>query len=346
MFADRDLDTIAVARRCPPELYPTGVLQLLDDAPDVPVLYTGAFENYPHLIDAIAVRRPIRGCAADAVEKVRDPDVLASVTPVPGLRSCKAVTGASFAGKLKRLVIRYTAGHGYLLKPRRSAGGIGVKFARKGRHLLANHYYLQQYIRGLPLAAVFVTDGWSVKLLGVTEQIIGDRDFGVRGFRYAGSIGPVPLSTQSRAALAHLGVSLAQQCDLRGVFGVDFVMDDDENIWPVEVNPRYVTSIEIIERATGIAALGNWPVKPPDPRLVHAQEPVHGKAVLFAPVDGTAPDLYSLFESDEVADVPAPGEAVRAGRPVCTVFASGADRDTCLAGLRDRARWFYTRWPS
>lgn len=346
MFADRDLEAIAVARRCPPRMYPIGILQLLDDAPDVPVLYTGAFENHPHLIDAIALRRPIKGCAAAAVVKVRDPNVLASVTPVPGLRSCKTVIGASLVGKLKRLVIRYTAGQGYLLKPLRGAGGIGIGFARQGRHLLGSHYYLQQYVRGLPLAAVFVTDGWSVKLLGVTEQIIGDHDFGVDGFRYAGSIGPVPLSTQARSALAHLGASLAQQCDLRGVFGVDVVMDDDENIWPVEVNPRYVASIEIIERATGIAVLGDWPVKPPDPRMVQAQNPVHGKAVLFAPTDGVAPDLYALFESDEVADVPAPGEIIKAGQPVCTVFASGADRDMCLAGLRDRARWFYTRWPS
>ena len=346
MFADRDLEAIAVTRRCPPEIYPAGVLQLLADTPDAPVLYTGAFENYPHLIDAIAQRRPIKGCAAAAVVKVRDPDVPASVTPVPGLRSCKTVTGVSFTGKLKRLVIRYTAGHGYLLKPRQAAGGVGVGFARSGLHLLGSHYYLQQYIRGLPLAAVFVTDGWSVKLLGVTEQIIGDSDFGVDGFRYAGSIGPVPLSTRPRTALAHLGASLAQRCDLRGVFGVDVIMDENQDIWPVEVNPRYVASIEVIERATGIAVLGNWPVKPPDPRLVQAQQPVHGKAVLFAPTDGDAPDLYSLFEADEVADVPAAGELVKAGRPVCTVFASGSDRDTCLAGLRDRARWFYTRWPS
>ena len=81
-------------------------------------------------------------------------------------------------------------------------------------------------------------------------------------------------------------------------------------------------------------------------KVAAAEDPVQGKAIIFAKADGAAPDLYDLFARDEVADVPEPGEFIRAGRPVCTVFAGGADRDSCLGGLRELARRLYTRWPS
>ena len=350
LFADRDLQALAPVRRCPPQRYPLGLLEALDDAPDAPVLCSGALENYPELLDAVAARRPLLGCAAGAMQRVRHPDVLASVTGVPRLRRCRTVTSAALVGKLRRLVIRYTAGQKYLLKPRRGAGGIGIGFARDGQHWLGSQHYLQQYVKGLPLSAVFATDGWSVTLLGATEQIIGDAGFGASGYRYAGSLGPVPLSVEWRAALAHVGVTLAQRCDLRGVFGVDLVLDPAGDLWPVEVNPRYVASIEVLERATGVAALSDWPIPPPSRQAPDEQAageyPVHGKAILFARTPGPAPDLYDLFGRDEIADVPAPGEPIQAGHPVCTVFASGADRDTCLTRLRGLAARLYTRWPS
>ena len=128
------------------------------------------------------------------------------------------------------------------------------------------------------------------------------------------------------------------------------MLDAAGDIWPIEVNPRYVASIELLERATGIATLGAWPIHPPRRQVAGSAAPaghaVHGKAILFARADGSAPDMYELFARDQVADVPLIGEPIRAGHPVCTVFAAGADRDACLARLHDLARRLYTRWPS
>jgi predicted ATP-grasp superfamily ATP-dependent carboligase len=42
-----------------------------------------------------------------------------------------------------------------------------------------------------------------------------------------------------------------------------------------------------------------------------------------------------------VRDVPHPGEHIPVGRPVCTIFATGADADTCHAGLIARANRVY-----
>ena len=51
-----------------------------------------------------------------------------------------------------------------------------------------------------------------------------------------------------------LGNILAEQFELMGLFGVDFVLEG-ERVWSLEVNPRYTASVEIVERFTGVSAI-------------------------------------------------------------------------------------------
>ena len=162
------------------------------------------------------------------------------------------------------------------------------------------------------------------------------------------------LSPLQHGALVHLGVSLTQQFDLRGLFGIDAVIDHRGNIWPVEVNPRYTASVEILERATGISALAPGSV---DKRAAHVSKrkdrsltvaarfatEIWGKAIVFAREDVTMPDLYDWFDSEQIADVPPIGRRIEAGKPICTLLSHGPDRDTCLARLHDMAATLYTR---
>lgn len=322
LFADRDLRRIATARVCPARDYPSGMLPLLGHAPvGAPVLLTGAMENYPQVVRAVALERPLLGSSVEAIERVRDPGALPTLPTTKGLRFCKVRrwgTGALLS--MRR----------YLIKPRRSAGGVGIARWSPGQRVDREHF-LQQFVAGVPYSAVFHADGWSATLLGVTEQLIGDAVLGAVGFRYCGSLGPVELDESARAALLHLAVQLTQRYDVRGVFGVDLVRDGRGTFWPIEVNPRYVASIEVIERALGVALLAD--------HRSHHQRPRqwHGKAIVFAQQDVETCDLYEHFEDHQIADVPDAEQRVRRGRPICTVFATGHDREACLAMLRERA---------
>ncbi len=193
---------------------------------------------------------------------------LPSLPTTAGLQFCKTRAADSlwqrFAHRLTDRLVHQVfqrltgklGGHRYLLKPRRSAGGVGIAWSQADGSLDKNHY-LQQYITGTPCSAVFHADGWSASLMGVTEQLVGDADFGAAAFRHCGSLGPIILSEQARAALAHLAVQLTQRFDVRGIFGVDLIMDADGTLWPIEVNPRYVASIEVIERALSLPLLAH-----------------------------------------------------------------------------------------
>jgi predicted ATP-grasp superfamily ATP-dependent carboligase len=75
--------------------------------------------------------------------------------------------------------------------------------------------------------------------------------------------------------------------------------------------------------------------------------PIIGKAILYAratfafPTVG--PRLASLepgvdLDTVEYADIPHAGEVIEQGRPVLTLFASGATPESCEANLCEKAR--------
>ncbi len=135
--------------------------------------------------------------------------------------------------------------------------------------------------------------------------------------------------------------------DLVGVNCIDFIARDDVAI-PIEINPRWSASMELVERAHGVSVFGVHAAacargELPTFDLTHAHTgtTVSGKAILFARHNVTCGDTTAWLGDDSVRDVPHPGEHIPIGRPVCTIFATGAHADGCYAGLVARANRVY-----
>jgi predicted ATP-grasp superfamily ATP-dependent carboligase len=138
-----------------------------------------------------------------------------------------------------------------------------------------------------------------------------------------------------------------------GLFGVDFILDGQGVPWPVEVNPRYTASVEVIEMATGDSLLARHvdacrgrPVAPlGSPGVFAAKEIVFAEkgGVFNLPAEvgrGTSNDPLG---QPEVADVPEKGTAFRAGDPVLTVFARGPSMESCRKRLGAARRGWLRR---
>jgi len=142
---------------------------------------------------------------------------------------------------------------------------------------------------------------------------------------------------------------LASRLGLIGLNGVDFIARKGVP-YPIEVNPRYSASMELIERAHqlsifGIHALACRRDMRAIPELPHS--PVaHGKAIVFARQDSLVGDSRRWLGQKWVADVPQPGEYIRKGRPICTVFAEGRTSEECRARLARRATMIYRQMRS
>jgi uncharacterized protein len=308
-----------------------------DQAPGGLACYTSNFENYPAAVERLAERRTLLGNPAPVLRRVRDPLVLTHTL---------AQLGFSIPKMRSSPPPDQNARDSWLLKPRRSGGGHGTRVWRRDQPLPRTHY-LQERVEGPPASILFAADGQQAVVLGVSRQIVGDTRLGARGFRYCGSLlGPAgilfPGQRKLMEVVGRLASAVTREFGVRGLNGIDFIAKDADP-YPIEVNPRYSASMELLERAEAMSifqvheqACGG---DLPSSRI--ESEGVHGKAIVFARKNVVMGDTREWLDDTSVADIPHPRETIRRGHPICTVFASGNDADSCYERLVSRAAAVY-----
>ncbi len=334
LYADADLQRVATVRKVSLEAYPQALFDALADAPRAAVMYTGALENRPDLIATLD--RPLWGNPPEVLRAIRSPERWTQylrANHVP----CPLVADQARA-----------EGH-WVLKPRKSAGGLGIR-AYAGQAFNPRTHFLQERIDGAPCSAIFL----GAQLIGVTRQLVGEPWLNATGYQYCGNIGPLPIAPDVAARWQQLGAVLAE-FPLRGLFGVDAIERDGVPC-PVEINPRYTASMELLERSLGQAflpahraAFEQTLARPSFPSSAWEREPrptIWGKAILYARqalvFPATGPWLAALEEDVdldrvEFADIPHVGEVIGPGQPVLTLFASSATVSECEMKLREKA---------
>lgn len=342
LFADVDLQSRCAVTRLAGR-YPEGFQRFIESDLPGPWMYTGGLENRPRFVQRMVRLRPLWGDAETALYRCRDPKFVAEILQSSGMPTPAVVDVVEEMSRTRR----------WLLKPRKSAGGAGIRFCTAGEPVHhGRDTYLQEYIEGEPLALLFLGCGGTAHLLGMTRQLVGEPWLHAAPFHYCGSIGPVDPRVVQHPSVEELGHLLASECFLVGLFGVDGILRDG-TFFPVEINPRYTASVEVLEYATRAPMLG-WhshvftqrqlPTLPPS--VIPANRTI-GKAILFAredlhfPADGPwmveSRSPKPVQEMPAFADIPPAGEHIEAGNPILTFFAAGDSPSTCEDVLRQIA---------
>jgi predicted ATP-grasp superfamily ATP-dependent carboligase len=308
-----------------------GLTALVDAATTVRpggVVYGASFENHPALVARLQARHALLGNTPQTLRSVRDPQRLAVA-----LRDAGLAYPPTFASAPDERAGRW------LRKPLRGGGGTRVRAWRGG--VLPAGTVVQARVDGIACSAAAVGNGVDAVVLGVSEQLVGQRAFGVRGYRWCGNVVPPRLPAGERDALLEQARAicscLAAAFALRGLFGVD-LMWDGERAWTIEVNPRPTASLEAIEAAHGVGAFAAHlrGCAGELPRVAATRDGAAGKAVLFATQDVVIGDSERWLRRG-VRDVPHPGERIAAGRPICTAVSTAATPQDALARLEEQA---------
>ncbi len=144
--------------------------------------------------------------------------------------------------------------------------------------------------------------------VGITQAIDSYQWPGPTEFIYRGSLGPIQVAPNVHMALEQLGQRVAGALpDYRGYLQADLIEDAAQNVWLLELNPRWTAGMEVLHEAARTAAqsplaahLRAWEIQSP-PRD-HWPKPITNfvsKAIYYAPSDlqldqATRRSLYSL----------------------------------------------------
>jgi predicted ATP-grasp superfamily ATP-dependent carboligase len=302
------------------------------------VAYTSNFENYPEAVDLLASGRRLLGNSPEVLRRSRNPIAVMRLLRHHGFATPESRgTAIPATGTLRS----------WLLKPRRSGGGHGIRAWQPGTPVPRSSY-LQERIPGRVGSIIFAADGTGAVPLGFSLQLVGDPHLGASGFRYCGSMlgnsaaRLFPQQDRLLETAAAMATVLSRELHLVGLNGLDFIARQGIP-YPIEVNPRFSASMELLEREHGLsmfeihagASQGILPLIPARTGLVH------GKAIVFARRDLVLGDTRSWLEDPSLADIPHPGERIHRGRPICTVFARARSGVTCQRLLRRRAAAIY-----
>jgi methenyltetrahydromethanopterin cyclohydrolase len=238
----------------------------------------------------------------------------------------------------------------WLVKPFRSGGGTRIREWRGGP--IPRGVYVQERIDGTPGSIVFAAAGGACVPIGFSRQLVGDANFGAVGFRYCGSIlAPLgdPQFDDGRAvfdAANAIARCVSSIFGLAGLNGIDFIARGGV-VYPLEVNPRWSSSIEVAERAFAMpffsahvaACTGVLPTF--DCAAALERSGVAGKAIVYARHAVSVGDTSSWMEDSSMRDVPQSGECFRPGQPICSVLATEATSAGCYRLLVSRAARIY-----
>ncbi len=347
LFADADLQAICRTWQVSPGDYPQGLIEAARQAPPGPWAYCGGLENHPDVISAISSQRELLGVDAKWLNRLRNPYGFAHQLQYWGFPSTTLMAQNAIpdAGR-------------WLLKPKHSSGGRNIRqYGVPPYPVSDNQHYWSRWIDGVPQSAAYLFAGEEVRLLGVTEQLIGTPWTGGGGYLYCGNMGPLEISDDTLEQFVMLGECLAKVGLLRGLVGVDVVQDSAGRIHPLEINPRYTASMELFERAQGMPLI-QWHIKAcregslwNDSVDYRTDSLVQGKAILYArqsvQIERTFDQWCREQNGDRtwpvLADLPVVGTEVAAGHPLLTVFASGGCAEETRYALRQRAEQIYAR---
>ncbi len=212
---------------------------------------------------AINLAAPLRargvriiGTDCDAIDKAENRDLfekLLETLGIPQPRGC-AVTSAA-----EGLAAAEKVGYPVLVRPSFVLGGRAMQIVAKeadlrrylktaepideSRPVLVDHY-----IRGKEVEVDAVCDGERVFVPGIMELV---ERTGVHSGDSISVYPPYSLSAGVKKTILDYTERLGLGIGIRGLFNIQFIVDERENVYIIEVNPRSSRTVPFLSKATG-----------------------------------------------------------------------------------------------
>ncbi len=238
-------------------LTPEDVMNIIElENPDGVVVTLGG-QTAVNLAEPLAKRGvKIIGTDCDAIDKAENRDLfekLLKELDIPQPKGC-AVTNIDDGIKAANEI-----GYPVLVRPSFVLGGRAMQIVAKEealRHYLKTAVEIDEdkpvlvdkYIKGKELEVDAICDGESVFVPGIMELV--ERT----GVHSGDSISVYPtysVSEKVKKTILDYTKKLGLGIGIKGLFNIQFIVDNDENVYIIEVNPRSSRTVPFLSKSTG-----------------------------------------------------------------------------------------------
>jgi predicted ATP-grasp superfamily ATP-dependent carboligase len=299
------------------------------------VIIGSGFDDHVDALQSLHSKGLLVGCSPTQMERARNFTSLAKIAKSLGIRFPKRMMANTPDEVIKN---SEEFDFPYLVRSTHSGGGSGIRLVRNKRDIVKafgeseNDVYepriVQEYIRGVDVSCSVLAAGDSALALSVQGQLIGMPTAGRNcGFAYCGNYYPSNLPNNVVSRITEVSETISSKLILNGSVGMDFVVDESNQIWLMEVNPRIQGTLELIEVAGNISVTSLHVLAAHNvlPGTVPDLKP-SVKMIVYSRRDGTVPNLVQY--SNTVDRTP-PGVMVNVRDPICTIIEVGTSMKDC-----------------
>ena len=294
------------------------------------------FDDHPDLLAEFYTSGTLIGSAPNPIKSARNHSYVKSLEPY---MQCNTPLHAEYHSfdELKEGVNGRE--FPYLIRPLHSGGGSGIRYIGNQddlkRFLIAKQdegkqhsFAIQKYYRGHDYSCSVLSTGSDAKAVSVQAQLVGSPSAGRNcDFAYCGNFYPSGLHPTLEKKIVKTSEYLSTTLGLKGSIGFDFVVDEKNEIYLMEINPRIQGTLEMLEIA-GDISITEEHVRAANQDLLEnipKFQPVV-KMIVYSRRTGTVPNL-SLFSN--TFDITPKDVLVNRGDPICTVVKSEGDLLNC-----------------
>lgn len=234
----------------------------------------------------------------------------------------------------------------FIIKPLQGSGGYGVErlnysedndlkvidLMRKYSNYEDSDFLLQEFLHGPNISSSVLGTKNEAKTI-INSRMLTETDFGIKNsFKYCGNI--VPLNTNvlrkfnkneynnfhgkiiSSKTIDKLSEDLISKFKLLGSNGVDMIINND-NIYIIEVNPRFQGTYEIAENVLNINLLESH-IKACNNELIDIPKPkgYSIKKIIYS----KEKSMIGNLDIENVYDIPYEGVIIEKKEPVATII--------------------------
>ena len=328
-FLDTDLDADESVRVSLEDgQFPLEILEIVCERsqPGDLLAYGSGSESNPGLLERLQSCIRVLGNPAATIRLCADPVQLSQRLQKLGLHGPETSTQ------------RPDQPEGWLAKRKGRSGGHHVQPASQVRDS-SDSYCWQRHCAGEPHSALFLAGGGTAHVVGISRLLPSGREDAP--YAWGGAIGPVGVLPEVSEQVQWAAQTLARDLDLLGLCGIDFIVDSNEEMQLVDLNPRLVATCELYaDRFISdymSAHIETCLTGSPDGHLAPAagrEEGVRGMQVIYAPCP--IADAAGWEWPTGAADLPGAGVSIDAGQPLCTVrgqYRDAGEAQTCLQDL-------------